>query len=261
MASAGQSSTCREYQPRRDNSPQCQSPPSARRNSAEHGASAPFAQNSEINYSYTLSRTIGTEKQPARRNTAASWRDFDAPRVYRTTMQFKALSLLRTVILFGSIATVASACSSTPTVEEFCGGMESRYDACPPKASTSPRPAFERTFCTEAHKCFSSLYTSSFVNAYAECLSNKDCSADVDNCGSNLVRTGPNTVEAEACEKKHAECGDTNSFDDDYCSAVRILNADTLSELMPCFGRPCDQVTACARATVRSIAGEGCDID
>jgi hypothetical protein len=109
-------------------------------------------------------------------------------------MQSKARSLLRTVIFFASIATVASACSSTLTAEEFCKGMESRYDACPPKASTSPRPAFERTFCTEAHKCLSSLYASSFVNGYAECLSNKDCSADLNNCGSNLVSTGPNTV-------------------------------------------------------------------
>lgn len=177
---------------------------------------------------------------------------------------------------FSLVGAVLVACSSMPTLEDYCGKLKARYDACPntggdtaepaplPDGGVAPRPqrpAFNDAACTRSHTCLTTLYETALVNKFLDCASNTDCSVSVSRCDDDAISAGSNATEADTCAKKYAECkAGPKGFDDDICVSIRGLNSDTLSKVMPCIDKPCDQIDDCVEATVNTIA-PGCDID
>lgn len=174
----------------------------------------------------------------------------------------------------GALSLLAVACSSTPSVEDYCAKLKARYDACPngnsgpsadpalPDGGTPTRPAFNESRCQNEHRCLTSLYVADVTTNYLACASNTDCSVSTSKCDDDAIAAGPNTTEADTCAKKYAECkSGGKGFDDDVCVSVRIFNSDTLAKTMVCFDKPCDQIEDCLEATVKTIAGDDCDID
>lgn len=177
---------------------------------------------------------------------------------------------------FSLVGAMVVACSSMPTVEDYCGKLKARYDACPntgttnadpaplPDGGVAPRPqrpAFNDAACTKSHSCLTALYDTAMVNKFLDCASNTDCAVNVSRCDDDAIAAGPNPTEADTCAKKYAECkAGPKGFDDDICVSIRGLNSDALSKVVPCLDKPCDQIDDCVEATVNTIA-PGCDID
>ncbi len=184
--------------------------------------------------------------------------------------------LFHAVLVFGSVGLLAMACSSAPTVEDYCGKLKARYDACPggsgfqdPAPSvdggttpTPTRPAFNQAACEKSHRCLTALFDNKVTNDYLACASNTECSASTSNCDDNALSAGPNATEADVCAKKYAACkaGKDGDFDDDICGSVKALNSDTLSKVMVCFDKPCKEIDDCVEATTQAISAD-CEID
>lgn len=186
--------------------------------------------------------------------------------------------VVHAVLAFGSIGFLAMACSSTPSVEDYCGKLKARYDACPngsggPSADPAPvgdggtaptptRPAFNQANCERDHRCITALFDNAVTRGYLDCASNTDCSVSTSKCDDDAISAGPNATEADTCAKKYAECknGKDGDFDDDICTAVKALNSDTLSKVMPCLDKPCREIEDCVEATTEAISA-GCGID
>jgi len=184
-----------------------------------------------------------------------------------------ARPLVNVFLAVASLGLVAVACSSAPSVEDYCTKLKARYDACPASGgptgdpvgvdggTTPTRPPFNQASCERSHKCLTTLFTSTVANEYLACASNTDCATSVSKCDDNAISAGPNATEADTCAKKYAECKTGKGFDDDICVNIRALSSDPLSKVMPCFEKPCDQIKDCVEATVKAIAGDDCDID
>jgi hypothetical protein len=178
-------------------------------------------------------------------------------------------------VLFGLVGGLVLACSSAPSVEDYCGKLKARYDACPNGSngssqpvpatdggvSTPTRPAFPESACTDNHRCLTALLETSVFNAYLDCASATDCTVSTSKCDESAFASGSHASDADVCAKKYAECkASGKTFDDDYCTSIRGVNSDILSKLNPCFEKPCDQIDACLDATTEAFA-PGCELD
>lgn len=182
----------------------------------------------------------------------------------------------RATLLLGSVGGLVIACSSAPSVEDYCGKLKARYDACPNGTngsgsepapvvdggvSTPTRPAFNQSACTNSHRCLTTLLETSVVNAYLDCAATTDCTVSTSKCDESALANGSHASDADACAKKYAECkASGKTFDNDYCTSIRAVNSDILSKLNPCFEKPCDQIDACLDATTEAFAPD-CDLD
>jgi len=177
-------------------------------------------------------------------------------------------------VLFGLVGGLVLACSSAPSVEDYCGKLKARYDACPNQGTimatvgpdggtttTTTRDPFNQSRCTNDHRCLTALLETSVVNAYLDCASATDCSVSTSKCDESALANGSHASDADACAKKYAECkASGKTFDNDYCTSIRAVNSDILSKLNPCFEKPCDQIDACLNATTEAFA-PGCELD
>ena len=182
-------------------------------------------------------------------------------------------------VLVSVVGGLVVACSSAPSVTDYCGKLKARYDACPngtggsssvpapapPDGGTStppPRSPFNQARCETNHRCLTTLYESSIGSAYLDCAGATDCTVSTSKCGESALAKGSHATEADVCAKKYAECkgGGKKSFDDDYCPSIRGVTSELLSKLMPCFEKPCDQISSCLGASVEAFA-PGCEID
>lgn len=183
-------------------------------------------------------------------------------------------SFVRASLFLAAPVLTFVACSSTPSVEDFCGKLKARYDACPSEGTvtsssgpdggtqTPTRDPFSQTRCTDDHACLTAAFENAVTNAYLDCASNTDCTVRTSKCDEQAFASGTHATEADTCAKKYAACKaekGSSSFTDDYCVNVRGLNSDTLSKAMPCFDKPCDQVKDCFKATLKATSPT-CDL-
>lgn len=179
----------------------------------------------------------------------------------------------RATLLLGSVGGLVIACSSAPSVEDYCAKLKTRYDTCPNDgvssngsgpdggASTPTRDPFNQTRCTNDHACLTGVFESAVTNAFLDCATVTDCTVSTNKCNEQAFAAGSHATEADVCAKKYAECkaAKGSSFSDDYCVNVRGMTSDSLSKVMPCFDKPCDQIKNCIEASVKAIA-PSCDL-
>jgi hypothetical protein len=182
--------------------------------------------------------------------------------------------LVHIAVAVAAVGIAAAACSSAPSVEDYCGKLKARADACPRTALGAPvpladggsvaptAPAFDQVACETIHRCFVAALDTSVIESYLECASSTDCSVSTSKCDVRAFSTGPNGTEADRCAKKFAECETTNegTFGADVCATIKALNGDTLSNLMPCIDKPCGEVASCLEAATSAL-GADCESD
>lgn len=180
-------------------------------------------------------------------------------------------SFVRASLFLAAPVLAFVACSSTPSVEDFCGKLKARYDACPSDGTivststpdggttTPTRDPFNQARCTNDHACLTAVFENAVTNSYLDCASNTDCSVRTSKCDEQAFAAGTHATEADTCAKKYADCkASKSSFSDDYCVNVRGLNTDSLSKVMTCFDKPCEQVKDCFKATLKAVS-PACD--
>lgn len=148
---------------------------------------------------------------------------------------------------------IFSGCSSTHTpdnVVSVCTKTADRDIACGSSLSHEEI----QTTCEKIQTCLSNAMHTEFVRRYNDCLTSPACEVSDDTCIQSFVQERLKVSRYKSindqCIARHATC---NSFSEEICNTLLILNDSTETSLIGCLEKECDQIKPCYQEKMKSL--------